>query len=158
MATLRVMYLAANMYKRMHFGAGALSAEDLNQLVMNMDILEDTMVKGYYMVNEVSKNTGILIQGVVTGIVNPSSNTTRFANIYWSRPFSTGCNPVIVGTQYATDHAPLALSIRGIDHGLRPGNTGFRAEVNQIEDRHLWGNNRNWTKDPTLYSFIGLGW
>lgn len=150
--------MSANMYKRMHFGAGALSAEDLNQLVQNMDILENTMTKGFFMVNEISKNTGVLIQGVVTGIINPSTNTSRFANVYWPRPFSTGCNPVIVGSQYATDFAPIGLTIRGIDNSLYPSNTGFRAQVNQIEDRHLWGNNKSWTKESTVYSFIGLGW
>lgn len=150
--------MTANMYKRMHFGAGALSAEDLNQLIANMDILENTMVKGFFNVNEISKNTGVLIQGVVTGIVNPSTNTSRFANVYWPRPFSTGCNPVIVGSEYSTDYAPVALTIRGIDGSLYPGNTGFRAQINQIEDRHLWGNNKSWSKKSTVYSFIGLGW
>ena len=142
----------------MSFAAGALSAEDLNQLVANMDILEATMIKGYYMVNEISKNTGILLQGIVTGIVNPSSDTTRYANVYWPRPFSTGCKPVIVGSQYATEYAPIALHVRAIDNSLYPGNTGFRAEINQIEDRHLWGNNRRWSKESTVFSFIGLGW
>lgn len=142
----------------MSFGAGALSAEDLNQLVANMDILESTMIKGYYMVDQISKDSGILLQGVVTGIINPTSNTTRHANVYWSRPFSTGCKPIIVGSKYETEAAPTMLSIRGIDNNLYPSNTGFRAEINLIEDRHLWGSNGKWSEKSTVYSFIGMGW
>lgn len=148
----------ASGYKRMSFAAGALSAEDLNQLVSNMDLLEKTMIKGYFMVNEISKNSGILVQGVVTGVVNPTSNNTRFANIYWPRPFSTGCKPVIVGSRYETEFAPVSLSIRGIDNSLYPSNTGFRAEINLIKDNQLWWSNGKWSKESTVYSFIGLGW
>lgn len=142
----------------MSFAAGALSAEDLNQLVANMDLLEKTMIKGYYSVDGISKDTGILVQGVITGIVNHASNSTRFANVYWSRPFSTGCKPVIVGSTYDQSFAAVMLSIRAIDGSLYPGNTGFRAEINQVEDRHLWGANKNWSDKSTVYSFIGLGW
>lgn len=150
--------MAANNYKRMSFAAGALSAEDLNQLVANMDILEATMIKGYYMVNEISKNTGILMQGVITGIVNPTSNTTRYANVYWPRPFSTGCKPVIVGSRYETEFAPVSLSIRGIDNSLYPSNTGFRAEINLIKDNNLFWSSGRWSKESTVFSFLGLGW
>lgn len=150
--------MAANGYVRMSFGAGALSSEDLNQLVANMDILEKTMIKGYYMVNEISKNTGILVQGLVTGIVNPTSNNTRFANIYWPRPFTTGCKPVIVGSRYETEFAPVSLSIRAIDNSLYPSNSGFRAEINLIKDQNLWWSSGKWSKESTVYSFIGLGW
>lgn len=142
----------------MSFGAGALSAEDLNQLVANMDLLESTMIKGYYFVNEISKNTGVLLQGLVTGIVNPTSNTTRFANVYWPRPFSTGCKPVIVGSRYETDFAPVSLAIRAIDNSLYPGNTGFRAEVNLLKDNNLFWSSGRWSKESTVFSFIGLGW
>ena len=148
----------ASGYKRMSFGAGALSAEDLNQLVSNMDVLEKTMIKGHYMVAEISKDSGLLIQGIVTGIVNPTSNNTRFANIYWPRPFSTGCKPVIVGSRYETEFAPVSLSIRAIDNSLYPSNTGFRAEINLIKDQNLWMTSGKWSKESTVYSFIGLGW
>lgn len=123
-----------------------------------MDILEKTMVKGYYNVAEISKDSGLIIQGVVTGIVNPTSNNTRFANIYWPRPFSTGCKPVIVGSRYETEFAPVSLSIRGIDNSLYPSNTGFRAEINLIKDNNLWMSSGKWSKESTVYSFIALGW
>lgn len=152
------MKLLANMYKRMSFAAGALSAEDLNQLVANMDILEASMVKGFYMVDEISKNTGILLQGVITGIINPTSNTTRHANVYWSRPFSTGCKPVIVSGKYEIDSAPTLVSIRAIDGNLYPSNTGFRAEINLVKDNNLFWSTGKWSEKSTVYSFIGLGW
>ena len=146
------------MYKRMSFGAGALSAEDLNQLVANMDILESTMIKGYYMVDQISKDSGILLQGVVTGIINPTSNTTRHANVYWSRPFSPGCKPIIVGSKYETEAATTMLSIRGIDNNLYPSNTGFRAEINLVKDNNLFWSSGKWSDKSTVYSFIGMGW
>lgn len=152
------MKLLANMYKRMSFAAGALSAEDLNQLVSNMDILESTMVKGFYMVDEISKNSGILLQGVITGIINPTSNTTRHANVYWSRPFSTGCKPIIVGSKYEIESAPTMVSIRAIDNNLYPSNTGFRAEINLVKDNNLWMSSGKWSAKSTVYSFIGMGW
>lgn len=153
----RVTWLADH-YKRMSFGAGALSAEDLNQLVSNMDVLEGTMVKGHYSVAEIKKNTGLLIQGVVTGIVNPTSNKTRYAQVYWPRPFSTGCNPVIVGSRYESEFAPVSLSIRAIDGSLYPNNSGFRAEINLVKDQNLWWSSGKWSEKSTVYSFIGLGW
>lgn len=58
-------------YERISFGAGALTAQQLNKLVSNMDFLHDRMIEGHYFVNEHQKENGLRINSAITGVARP---------------------------------------------------------------------------------------
>jgi hypothetical protein len=148
-----VIQLGSGNFTRITFGAGPLSAEKLNGLVDNTNFLYDKMVRGGYYVNGFNKETSVRIQGMLVSINNNINNVSRFSNVYWPKPFTAGCIPVITYSHYFTEAIIHNVGIRGIGGGIFPDNVGFRMEV--FAPKTEYGD--EW-RGTHWYPVIGLGY
>lgn len=145
-------------YERISFGAGALTAQQLNKLVSNMDFLHDRMIEGHYFVNEHQKENGLRINSAITGVAKPLNDKVRYADIFWPRPFLTGCKPVITTGHYFTKMMPVTIGLHAVNGELWPDNRGVRVEVGLQTDTGLFATSPKWGNEPTVFSLIALGW
>lgn len=157
--------MASQQYQRVSFESGPLTVEKLNDLVENMDFLYDRMCAGYYFVNGHQKENGLVIQGQVAGVDKTASSAIRYADIFWAKPFTTGCKPIITSSQYASEFSRNFWVLRAINGQLEPDNRGFRLEVGlpPNDDGILFGlagaRHHSWSDSTrVLWSFIGLGY
>ena len=121
--------LANSNYTRIRFGSGPLTAEKLNRMVDNMDYLYERMARGGYYVNGFNKDTSVRIQGFVAYATTNINNVSRWNNVYFTRPFTTGCIPVITNGHYYTEALIHSIGFKGLNGGVWPTNMGFRLEV-----------------------------
>lgn len=147
------MKLANSNYTRIRFGSGPLSAEKLNRMVDNMDHMYDKMVRGGYYVNGFNKDTSVRIQGFTATPITTINNVSRFSNIYFPVPFTSGCIPVITYGHYFTEAIIHSVGFKGIEGGIWPGNSGFRMEVYATTTEH----GDEWRGSHT-YSILALGY
>lgn len=152
--------MASQLYQRVSFESGPLTVEKLNDLVENMDFLYDRMCAGYYFVDGHQKENGLIIQGQVAGVDKTASSAVRYADVFWAKPFTTGCKPIITSSQYSTQMAQYFWMLRAINGQLNPDNRGFRLEVGVPKgDGGLLSGKAKWAdKAQTIWSFIGMGY
>ena len=140
-------------FTRITFGAGPLSAEKLNGLVDNTNYLYDKMVRGGYYVNGFNKETSVRMQCMLVSINNNINNVSRFSNVYWPKPFTSGCIPAITYSHYFTEAIIHSVGIKGIGGGIFPDNVGFRMEV--FAPKTEYGD--EW-RGTHWYPVIGMGY
>ena len=121
--------MASANYTRMSFGSGPLASDKMNRLVDNVDYLYDRMMRGGYYVHSFNKETSLRVQGMLVSINNNINNVSRFSNVYWPKPFTAGCIPVITYSHYFTEAIIHNVGIKNINGGIFPDNVGFRMEV-----------------------------
>lgn len=152
--------MASQNYNRISFSAGPLTVEKLNDIVENMDYLYERMCMGHYFVSGHQKENGLVIQGQITGVDRTASSAVRYTDMFWAKPFTTGCSPIITGAQYSTEMAQYFWMVRATNGLLYPDNRGFRLEVGLPKgDGGLLSSRSKWAdKAETIWSFIGMGY
>ena len=112
-------------YTRLRFGNGAVSAEKLNAMIGNMDYLYENMVRGYWNVFLTPKETNLRVEGMLVSPYNYIDAVRRTALIYWPKPFSPGCSPIITNSHYMNLSYVHAVAMSAIDGTAIPNNIGF---------------------------------
>jgi hypothetical protein len=142
-------------YTRLRFGNGSISAEKLNAIIGNTDYLYENMVRGYHNVFGNPKETNLKVQGILCLPYHYQDVWQRTADIYWPKPFSPGCTPVITNSHYMNAAFLHAIAIAALDLTVFPNNVGFKMHMVATQAAtSSWGD--QWQGDHWV-PVIGLG-
>lgn len=142
----------ANSYKRISWGNGPVTADKLNAMVQNTDYLYERMMRGHVEVSGLVVDKNVRIQGILVAIQNNINGVSRFSNVYWPKPFTPGCIPIITYGHYFTEAIIHSVGFKNINGTMFPSSTGFRMEV--FAPTSEYGDE---FRGQHLYSCMGLG-
>lgn len=121
-------------YKRLNWGQKDLIlSSKLNDMVGNDDWLFQNMLRGYYDVLGVVRDSGLEMRtGYVKGIA--TENVSFFAEHYYSRPFLPGTRPTVVTGVVSAAAMRYILGVKGLDNRAIPDHRGFMMHFSQFRD------------------------
>lgn len=120
-------------YKDIHWGIEKISKEKLNDMTANDRWLYEHMIKGYYDVNGISRETGLEIRvGYVKALVTEVGAV--FVDHYFPKPFLPGVKPVIIGSLSSGSAFKVMTGTRGLDGRAIPDHRGFSVHWQQLRD------------------------
>jgi hypothetical protein len=128
-----------------------ITADKLNDMVNNDNLLQENMVRGYYN-GLVKKDTGIRIAAGLVVVTARKSNVASVP-VTFGDFFSAGCNPIVTTGANATSQRQIYVTIDGPGSAILPDRTGFSAVA--------WVDSTSKTKKIThsfYISWIALGW
>lgn len=121
-------------FKRLNWGFREfIPSSKLNDMVANDDWLFQNMLKGYYDVLGLTRDSGLEIRtGYVKGIA--TENPSFFAEYYYSRPFVPGARPVVVNGVASAAAQRFIIGVKGLDNRAIPDHRGFLMHFSQLRD------------------------
>lgn len=121
-------------FKRLNWGRKELiMSSKLNDMVQNDDWLFQNMIRGYYNVYGVARDSGLEIRaGYVKGYM--TEDTSFFVEHYFPRPFVPGSRPVVVNGVASGSAQRFIVGIKGLDNRGIPDHRGFLAHFSQFRD------------------------
>lgn len=129
-----------------------ITAEKLNDMVQNDNLLQDNMVRGFYSGASVTKEQGIRI---ASGLVPITARKPASASkaVSFGSFFSAGCRPIVATGVISANQRQIFVTCDGPGSELLPTRSGFTANV------YVNSNNKKKKISNTFYvSWIAVGW
>lgn len=103
-----------------------ITADKLNQMISNDELMHNNSVFGRYAANNVSLDQNIRIMAGIATMAAQVKGYSSSQSINFSGFFSSGCAPIVTTGVYSTSQRYLMATVQGPGTLAQPNNIGFK--------------------------------
>jgi len=129
-----------------------ITAEKLNDMVSNDNLLQDNMVRGFYSGASVTKEQGIRVASGLA-LITANKSASKAKGVTFGNFFSAGCRPIVATGTMSQVQRQIYVTCDGPGAEVLPTRDGFTVNVfvNSTSKKKKISHN-------FYVSWIALGW